>query len=75
LKTGLKLRPMLAGKEEKEREERKSTQDVPTGAAAPPTAPPAAPPPAATAPVAAPAANPDIPESEMGDLNAVDAKG
>jgi hypothetical protein len=75
LKTGLKLRPMLAGKEEKEREERKSTQDAPTGAATPPTAPPAAPPPAAAAPVSAPAGNPDTQESEMGDLNAVDAKG
>ncbi|MGH8534788.1 MAG: hypothetical protein ACREV1_19245, partial [Gammaproteobacteria bacterium] len=34
LKTGLKLRPMLAGKEEKEREERKRSQDAPSGAAA-----------------------------------------
>ncbi|MGH8514024.1 MAG: hypothetical protein ACREV8_08825, partial [Gammaproteobacteria bacterium] len=34
LKTGLKLRPMLAGKEEKEREERKSSQDAPSGAPA-----------------------------------------
>lgn len=72
LKTGLKLRPMLAGKEEKEREQRKSSQDAPSGSAAFVLA---APPAAQLAAAPAPAANPKTPESEMGDLNAVDAKG
>ncbi|MGH2670645.1 MAG: hypothetical protein ACRDH5_16305, partial [bacterium] len=55
LKTGLKLRPMLAGKEEMEREERKSSQDAPRGAAAvAPATAPAAPPAVAPAPAAKP---------------------
>ncbi|MGH8509298.1 MAG: hypothetical protein ACREVH_11370 [Gammaproteobacteria bacterium] len=47
LKTGLKLRSSLAGKEEKEREERKSSQDA---AAFAPATPPQAPPATAPAP-------------------------